>query len=322
VLDALDRPGEAFTAYGESNAVFRSEYAARFDVAGQASIGDTLNWLVPWAKSLAAGSWTAPPSARPSRGGEREHVFLMGFPRSGTTLAESVLAAHPDIVALEERNPLQMAVKAFLGDASALSRLGSLTDRELQPYRDDYWSLVKSYGVDPNDKIFIDKNPFNTLKLPLITRLFPRAKVIFAVRDPRDVVLSCFRRRFNMNASTYELLDLKRTAIFYAGTMQFAETFRNRAAFAEHRLVFERLIERFAAETQALCAFIGADWRPDLLDFAGRAQRGGVASASSAQIARGLNAEGVGQWRRYRAELAPVLGALSPWVDKYGYQAD
>jgi hypothetical protein len=187
---------------------------------------------------------------------------------------------------------------------------------------DDYWARVRQHGVEPTGRIFIDKNPFNTLRLPLIAKLFPGAKVLFAVRDPRDVVLSCFRRRFNVNSATYEFLDLKRTAANYVGTMTLAETLRAKLGLDWRPIVYERLVADFGTEAKAVCAFIGADWRPDLADFAGRARRGEVASASAAQIARGLYADGAGHWRRYKTQLAPVLEILAPWVDHFGYPAD
>ncbi len=321
-LDALDRPAEAFAAYTQSNVSFGAASAARFEAAGQANIVETLARMIAWAERLNPASWGSRTPATTKFANEGSHVFLLGFPRSGTTVMESVLANHPQIVTLEERNTLQAGVLNFLDDPRALADLETASGWALQPYRDDYWARVKQFGDDPSGKIFIDKNPFNTLKLPLIYRLFPKAKIIFAVRDPRDVVLSCFRRRFGLNASTYEFLDLKRTAANYDDTMRFATIIGGKQDLAEHRLVYERLMEDFAGETRALLAFLGAEWRDDLAQFAGRAQRGEVASASSAQIARGLYSEGVGQWRRYRTELAPVLETLAPWVEHFGYSPD
>jgi Flp pilus assembly protein TadD len=320
-LDAQDRCAEAFAAYEAGNGIFSAEAGPQYDQPGQPTVADALNWLVRWAKTSQPGERSGASAAEGDDNG-REHVFLMGFARSGTTLIESVLTAHPDIVSLEERDALKLGVQTFMGDANALTRLGRLGERELQPYRDDYWRNVRSHGVEPSGKVFIDKNPFHTLKLPLIVRLFPRAKIVFAVRDPRDVVLSCFRRRFNLNPSTYELLDLRRAAVFYVGAMQLAEILRGKLGFGEHRLVFERLVADFEGEGRALCGFLGVDWRPELIDFAGRARRGAVASASSAQISRGLNADGAGQWRRYRAQLSPVLGMLQPWAERFGYPAE
>ncbi|MFI4933784.1 MAG: tetratricopeptide repeat-containing sulfotransferase family protein [Caulobacterales bacterium] len=321
-LHALGRPSEAFASYTKSNALFRAEAAARFEAPGQLTVADMMAWLVPWAQRLDAREWAPPRARATSRRAHVEHVFLLGFPRSGTTLMESVLAGHPKVVSLEERFTLEAAVTAFMGSAESMSRLASLRDAELQVYRDDYWACVKSFGVDVRDKIFIDKNPFNTFNLAVIYKLFPDAKIIFAIRDPRDVVLSCFRRMFRLNASTHELLDLKRAASFYDQTMRFWQIMREKQPLEEHQLVYERLVANFEAEASAACAFIGADWRPELAQFAERARKGNVASVSSDQIARGLFTDGAGQWRRYRAELAPVLETLAPWVERFGYPPD
>ena len=321
-LDAQGRYPEAFKAYSQSNAAFQAEARPRFEGPGQATIPDTLEWLLRWAEWLDGRRWTAPPAGARPRGrgaGEQSHVFLMGFPRSGTTLAETVLLNHPKVVSLEERNTLYAGVLDFLGDERALSRLETLSDRDLDRYRDDYWARVKAFGVDSDGKIFIDKNPFHTLKLPLIYKLFPDARIIFAIRDPRDVVLSCFRRRFILNASTFELLDLKRAANYYAQSMRFADMLRFKQPMAQYRLVYERLVADLPGVARATCEFIGADWNDDLLDIASRARRGEVSSASSAQIARGLFSDGAGQWRRYRNDLAPVLPILAPWVERFGY---
>jgi tetratricopeptide (TPR) repeat protein len=316
-LDALDRPPEAFAAYAEGNDLLRAEAGPRFD--GAASVADVLRWIVPWTETIqpaAAGN------AQPADEMVLSPVFLLGFPRTGTTLAESALAAHPGVVSLEERNTLEAGVRAFMGDAVSLANLWRASDADLAPYREDYWRCVRNFGVDPTGKVFIDKNPFNTLKIPLIHRLFPRARYVFAVRDPRDVVLSCYRRRFNLNPSTFELLDLKRTAAFYDGAMRMAENLRGALGLAWRPLIYERLVADFEGEMRALCDFIGVDWRPELAQFADRARRGGVASASAGQIARGLYADGAGQWRRYRTQLEPVLDVLAPWVARFGYPAD
>jgi tetratricopeptide (TPR) repeat protein len=320
-LDAQDRPAEAFEAYSQGNAAFRAEAAPRFAAAKQPTVLDTLQWLIDWAEGLDRTRWTRSDTALHKAGREARHVFLIGFPRSGTTLAESILARHPDVVTLEEKNALYAAVMAFLGDPRSVNRLSTLSDQQLQEFRGDYWARVRGYGVEPADKIFIDKFPLNVTKIALIARLFPAAKIIFAVRDPRDVVFSCFRRRFTLNPSMYEFLDLRRTALFYDHAMRLAEAFRRLQPMDERYLVYERLVEDPESQARALCTFIGAQWRSEMMDFAARARRGDVASASSAQIARGLFGDGAGQWRRYRRELAPVLPILAPWAERFGYPA-
>lgn len=318
-LDAQARFGEAFSAYAEGNATLRREAAARYESPGRVTFPHTLAWMLDWAKRTDARRWAAPSRDVNSSAGEVGHIFLVGFPRSGTTLIESALVSHPGVVSLEEKEALRAGVVEYLTDAGAAARLETASDWTLQPLRDDYWAKVSEFGVDPAGKIFIDKNPFHTLKLPLIRKLFPRARIIFAVRDPRDVVLSCFRRRFNLSAATYEFLDLKRTAETYDSTMRLAEILRPKLGLAMHQLVYERLIADFAGEAKRVCDFIGIDWRDDMIDFAGRARRGEVSSASGPQISRGLFSDGAGQWRRYREPLSPVMDILAPWVEKFGY---
>ena len=315
-LDAQDRTAEAFAAYAASNDELRKESAPRFEIAGQPTIAASVLQMLAWAENLDPKDWRSDPGPA---GQEAGHVFLMGFPRSGTTLMESMLGQHPDIVTLEERETLHDAVLAFLDDPKDLAGLADAPESRLRPLREDYWRRVAEFGIDTKGKVFIDKNPFGTFKLPVIRKLFPDARILFAIRDPRDVVLSCFRRRFGINPSTYEYLDLARTAHNYDGAMRLADLVRAKLPFAEHQLVYERLVADFEAEARAACDFIGVEWRDDLIDFAGRARRGEVASASAAQIARGLYTGGSGHWRRYRDQMAPVLPLLEPWVRRFGY---
>lgn len=322
VLDAANRSSEAFSAYSQSNMGFRSIAASRFEAPGQRTMADTLNWLTAWAESLNRDSWIVESDRPRSPSPTASHVFMIGFPRSGTTLAESVLMRHPDIISLEEKNTFDAAVLDFMRDRSTATRFAATGSRELEFYRDDYWNRVRSYGANPSGKIFIDKHPFNTLKIALIYKLFPDSKIIFCVRDPRDVVLSCFRRRFDLNSSMYEFLDLQRTARLYDRTMHLADVFRGIQKVDEHKLVYERLVLDFETEARSMCDFIGAKWHADLIDFSSRAKGGGVASASSAQIARGLYQDGIGHWKRYREQLAPAMDTLRPWVERFGYAPD
>jgi hypothetical protein len=148
-------------------------------------------------------------------------VFLLGFYRSGTTLLEQVLEAHPGIVTLEEREISGGAAERYLTSSAGLDRLDRLSGEALQNARDDYWRNVVRQGLKLRGKVFVDKHPLNTIKLPLIARLFPEAKILFAVRDPRDVILSCYRRHFQINAAMYELLTLPGAARCYDAVMRW-----------------------------------------------------------------------------------------------------
>jgi hypothetical protein len=157
------------------------------------------------------------------------------------------------------------------------------------------------------------------LHLALIARLFPGAAIVFALRDPRDVVLSCFRRLFVVNPYTFEFLALDRTARFYDATMRHALLAREKLPLRFHDLRNEDLVADFDGRVRALCDFLEAEFDPAMARFAERSKSRGVATPSAIQIARGLSSDGIGQWRRYEAELEAVLPLLAPWVRHFGY---
>jgi tetratricopeptide (TPR) repeat protein len=314
-LDAEARPAGAFAEFAAANETLRRLYADRFAGPGVEHASDMLAWLIGYFEKAAERQ--SPPSPFPSPAAG--HVFLVGFPRSGTTLLERVLAAHPDVVAWDERETLTEAVRDFMANPRGLDRLASASDKLLADYRADYWRRVAAGGVDVAGKVALDKLPLNTMKLPLIARLFPDAKILFALRDPRDVVLSCFRQRFRMNASMYEFLTLDGAARFYDGVMRLAALCRAKLSLEVHTHRYEDLVEDFDGQTRAICDFIGLPWRAEMRDFAATLDERSTATPSSTQVARGLYREGIGQWRRYRDQLAPVLPILAPWVAKFGY---
>lgn len=312
VLDAQDLPLEAFQAYAACNMGLWRAYAS---VHGEGTSAlDFARAMLTELEAIPPTTWAdAPP------GGPAKHVFLLGFPRSGTTLLEQVLASHPDVEALEERETLADAQRAFLAQPSDLSRLAAATEAELEPLRAAYWARVRAEGGVPEGKVFVDKHPLNTFRLPLILKLFPEARILFARRDPRDVVLSCYRRRFAMSGSAYQLLTLPGAAGYYDAAMRIAQRLEPAMAGRLLTVQHERLVEAFDVVVGEVCAFLDLSWTENLRAFSDKARDRAVATPSGAQLARGLSAEGVGAWRRFEGPLAPVLPQLAPWVREFGY---
>jgi hypothetical protein len=155
------------------------------------------------------------------------------------------------------------------------------------------------------------------LKLPLIARLFPRAKILFACRDPRDIVLSCFRHRFRMSAPIYELLTLPGAARYYDAVMQLAVCLTGALSLDMCLVRHEDVVTEFAREMKRICAYLGLEWAPSM--GALRTKNRPALTPSTAQLVRGLSTEGLGQWRRYAAELAPVQPLLEPWIKRFFY---
>jgi len=317
ILDAEDRPTEAFAAYTACNEELHGLYADRF--RGEASSLEYVRSMTSYFERPRPAGWKSRPPLAPDLCGARGHVFLLGFPRSGTTLLEVILEGHPDVVSLEEKESLIDSVHEFMRRPEDLERLYRATPATLERLRASYWRLVAGAGVEVADKLFIDKHPFNTLKLPLIARLFPDAKIMFACRDPRDIVLSCFRRRFRMSAPIYELLSIEGAARYYDAVMQLLVRLTGALALDPFLVRHEDLVTEFAREMKRICAFLSLEWSPAMGDFALRTKDRAVLTPSTAQLVRGLNTEGLGQWRRYRTQLAAVLAMLEPWVKRFYY---
>ena len=317
VLDAQDRVPEAFAEYAACNMGLWRTYAPTF--GGKPTALEFAQGMIARLADIPADAWRT--AAEPAPSGATGHVFLLGFPRSGTTLLEQVLASHPQVEALEERETLGEAMRAYLATPEDLDRLAVADVADLDPLRAAYWARVRAEGAAIDGKVFIDKHPLNTLKLPLIAKLFPDAKILFARRDPRDVTLSCYRRRFVMSGSAYQLLTLPGAAAYYDAAMQIASSLE--PVLADRTLVVrhEALISDFDAVAAGVCGFLGLAWTDALRGFAERTQDRGIATPSGAQLAGGLSAEGIGQWRRYRQQMAAALPRLSPWVARFGYDA-
>ena len=316
VLDAAGRYAEAFGAYTTCNEALRQIHR-RF--ANETNVLTYTRALSAAMAHTGASHWVTQAAPPASPADPVEHAFLIGFPRSGTTLLEVVLDGHPQVASIEEHELLTEGVLRFMREPSNLEPLLRADEGQLNAARAAYWDAARQAGVDPAGKVFVDKHPLNTLKLPLIARLFPRAKILFAIRDPRDVVLSCFRRRFNMNAAMYQLLTLHGAASFYAAVMEFADQVRPLLGLGWQVVRYENLVADFEQEMQGICKFLNLEGVAGMGDFAGRVQQRERATPSTAQLARGLVRSTLEQWRHYSAPLQSILPTLNPWVERLGY---
>jgi tetratricopeptide (TPR) repeat protein len=317
--DALDRLGripEAFSAYGRMNQAIVEQHRQRLGPGGP--VEDHLHFIQRLARAYAAAPavrWSAAPqeiAPSPVRG----HVFVLGYPRSGNTLAASVLGALPGAVVLEERPTLADADWAFLRDEEAVARLADLSGDEAEQQRAAYWARVRQDAPEVDGKLFIDMSPMDGVKLPMIRKLFPRARIVVCRRDPRDVVLSCYRQNFRANASTFQMTSLEGAARHFDAAMQLLQDNLARVG-AEGTdwfdLSYEPFVADFEANARRLVAFAGEDWNQAALNFSAAASQRKLRTASAQQVRGGLF-DGSGKWKPYAAQLQPVMGLLERWA--------
>ena len=311
-LDGLEATRDAYDAYSAANARFAEQHAA--PATSHRAIVEAVDAAVArHAPARFAGP--APAVAGEAAG----HVFLIGYPRSGTTLIEQVLATDPEVATFEEAPTLREAEQAFLSQ-QGIARLTSLGGDEAAGFRRAYWANVAAAGGDVTGRTFIDMDPFKGTDLPIIARLFPKARIILMRRDPRDVVWSCFRRTFVFNAATAEFTSLQRAAAHYDAMMRLIERCVATLSLNVHVIDYADLVHDFDRVTAAACDFAGVVWTPAVRDFSATARRRGVRTASADQVRRPLF-DGNGQWRRYAPQMAAVLPLLEPWADRFGYAA-
>ena len=318
VLDIKDYTDEAFAAYAACNLELQRLYVGHF--TGEGNALTYVRAMSHYFNRTEPEIWKSRAPADARRTGAAEHVFVLGFPRSGTTLLEVVLEGHPNVASLEENESLIDAVDEFMRRPEDLDQFAVAPSATLERLRAAYWRHVAVAGVDVMGKMFVDKNPLNTLKLPLIARLFPEAKILFACRDPRDIVLSCFRHRFKMSAPIYELLTLDGAARYYDAVMRLMVHFSNILSLEICLVRHEDVVTEFTREMKRICGFLGIEWDPAMGDFALRTKNRESLTPSTAQLAKGLSTEGLGQWRRYRSHMAQVLPALDPWLKRFYYE--
>lgn len=313
ILDGAGNCEQAFVAYSACNEALRQLNAGRFPSALE-YVESLATW---WDR--AAQSHSPRPRRPVSRAGAAKHVFVLGFLRSGTTLLGAVLEGHPGVATLKEEECLVDAVHEFLQRPEDLERLARASPQMLQQFRAAYWRRVAAAGVDVTGKVFVDTCALNSLKLPLIAKLFPGARILFSCRDPRDLVLSCFTHRFGMSAPAYELLTLAGAARYYVAVTDLLVRLTQLLALDVCLVRHEDMVSAFAREMARVCEFLGLEWHAAMGDFALRAGMGEEPLSAVAQLVRGLGTEGIGRWRRYRRQLEPVAGLLAPWSERFLY---
>lgn len=315
--DAMDRLGaydDAFAAYQMSNNLQAPAGQAAMNQPPSAYHPQTVRRLIEFVEG---GAGDAPP---PCPADEPSPAFLIGFPRSGTTLLEQVLLAHPAVLSLGERTAFETACGDLVPGGEGFAKLAHLTAAEAAAVRARYWKELAALGAMPGpDQLYLDKMPANTALLPVIAKVFPHAKVLFAIRDPRDVVLSCYQQRFVMNQAMVQMLSLESAADYYDIVMTLAEKTRETMPLNLRDVRYDDVVANLEGETRATVAYLGLPWNDDILGYREQLRTRNISTPSAEQVSEPIYSRALGKWRHYERHLAPVLDRLAPWVAHWGY---
>jgi len=252
-------------------------------------------------------------------------VFVLGFMRTGTTLTQEVLGAHPEVFVADETDLVMATVgelkRMFNHKGSIPEMLKQLDLNGVLHLREFYWQRAESlFGDSIGSKLFLDKTTMNSIDIGLINCIFPDAKLVFLLRDPRDVCLSCFMQTMIPTPSTVHLLTWESTADFYAEVMDWWATVKPKLTMGFIEFRYEDAVFDFEPAFRKVFDFLGLEWEPGVADFHKNAVGKVIASPSFSQVAQPLYSSSVGRWKRFEPEYAAISKQLQPFIEAYGYQ--
>jgi hypothetical protein len=252
-------------------------------------------------------------------------ALLTGFPRSGTTLLEQLLDAHPDLVSSEEREFVgRELLHTFMGKRGKTPLLEILDERspaEITAQRQRYFKAMEYLLGEPiAGRLHLDKNPSYNLTIPMLLRVFPESRLIVALRDPRDVVVSCYLRYLPLNAVSVRFLDVRRTADRYTFDMSAWLKFRELIDVPWCQIRYEDTVADAEAQARKALATLNLPWDNQVLDYRRRlSDTKRVNSPSYEAVAEPIYTSSVGRWKNYDKHLEPALETLEPFVREFGY---
>lgn len=314
-LEKLGRYADSFSASRSANELLARAYSARLDGALSPISPNNIEKMIAHFDALDLRS---PIDA--ALLGNRAPIFLVGFPRSGTTLLDQILTGS-GVKVLEEKPLLNDAALDFVINDDGLRELGRLDTVGANKYRQAFWARATAIEKQiAGHQFVVDKTPLNTALLGVIAQIFPDAKVIFAIRDPRDVVLSCFQQTFGANVAMSQFLTLESAARYYDRVMTLGDICRRKFPIKAHEVRYENLVADFRAEIEPLLEFVGVGWSENASRYAETAKTRIISTPSAKQVIEPIYSRSAGKWRLFENELAPVLPVLDPWVRRFGYQ--
>jgi Flp pilus assembly protein TadD len=252
-------------------------------------------------------------------------AFLGGPPRSGTTLIEQILGAHPEVLVFDEPEAFAQELLNTLHPAPparglTFKSLNTLAAPERARLVVRYFkSLLRDTEEKPDGRLLLDKNPSLTASLHIWLRIFPELKVIITLRDPRDIIISCYFQNLALTAANVNFLSLERTARFYADCMDVWLRMRELGGFDWIETRYEDVVGNLSAEGRRVTNFLGLPWHEAQETYYETARRKFVFAPTYDDVTKPVYNKAVGRWQHYAGTLAPLQAGLEPYFRAFGY---
>ena len=251
----------------------------------------------------------------------QDPYFLIGFPRSGTTLLDTILRSHPSIEVLEEIPIINRFIdELYIKKNFTFNDLEKIEPELIKEMREYYFNQIKFYKKDSNKKITIDKMPLNIVHVGEIIRFFPNAKFILALRHPYDCVLSCFMQNFMLNHAMANFLDLNDSSKLYDLTMSLWKIYTKNFSINYQVIKYEDVISDFKKTIKDLLKFLNVPWSEDVSQFYKTAEKRGIISTPSYnQVNQPIYSNSMYRWKNYEKEFVNSKYLLDNWVKEFNY---
>lgn len=243
-------------------------------------------------------------------------AFLGGHPRSGTTLLEQILGAHPDVAALDEPQAFDMIAGPMFMNSPQLppARINVIRKRYIE-------AMVAEVGNYREGQLLLDKNPSPTTRLRIWLRIFPELRVVIALRDPRDVLISCFFQNLPLNVINSNFLTLERTAQHYRNMMDLWLAVREWEGFSWIETRYEDTVKDLSTEGRRITEFLGLSWHEDQSKFYDSSKQRRVYAPTYHDASQPIYKRSVSRWTAYEKYLEPVRPILEPFCRAFGYSS-
>lgn len=252
----------------------------------------------------------------------QQPVFVVGFPRSGTTLMDTVLRGHPGIEVAEESDAVPTMVNGLCGPYDEyLADLGGLSSDAIERARSVYFeALARHVAASDKTPRLVDRFALNSVYAGEIHRVFPDARFILMLRHPADCVLSCYLRTFVESSANDSFHSLEEAAHLYDRVMRLWTQLTEVLDLELIAVRYEDLVADVERTCRPVLEFIGVPWHPGVLDHEATARsRPYIRTASYNQVTQPLYARSTGRWLKYREHMEPTLPVLAPWMERFGY---
>lgn len=320
VLDGAGQYDEAMTAWLEGKAIQRAQAAPL--TAPLQQIQKLNQEMARFITTAILERWRAdavklqPP---------RRIALLTGHPRSGTTLLEQVLDAHSDVMSLEETTLIHDEIyrpmaRDFPPGAGIFQMLDSAPPSVLGQLRENYFACAEMFLRQAiGSRLLVDKNPGLNVMVPVLVRVFPETKFLVALRDPRDVVMSCFMQSLTLTPVSSAYLTMGGTVNQYANVMDFWLAMLPRLGAQGMQVRYEEMVDDLPTVARSVLGFLGVGFEDNVLKFHEHARTKRVNSPSYAEVRKPLYRTAVGRWRNYEKYLEPYMSGLEPFLKELNY---